>query len=218
MSLLHRKTAAAIREINVPTTNSSEDTPMTTPPIGGQRNVITALKTLLNRGIVEPIRQFHTCLVSNEQERRFSKATVEPALEQAAARIAAGVEAERPTNHLTLKGLIHEDVDKTTDELRRRIQSLESILVASSAKNELGGSKKNAMKPKGTATAQTKNSKPTSQKPKSKKTALTSRKNNKPSPADRSNVSTTTAKNPKEKKPRIKSSGNVQGKKTAARK
>jgi hypothetical protein len=55
--------------------------------------------------------------------------------EQAAARIAVVVEAECATNHPTLKGLIHEDVDKTTDELRGRIQSLESKLVASLAKN-----------------------------------------------------------------------------------
>ena len=66
------------------------------------------------------------------------------------------VEAERPTNRPTLKGLIHEDVDKTTDELRRHIQSLESKLVASSAKNELGGGKMKTMKAKGIATAQTK--------------------------------------------------------------
>ncbi len=210
-SLLHRMTAAAIREINAPT-NSSEDTPMETidmtgPPIGGRRNVITALKTLLIPGIVEPIHQFHTCLVSTEQERRISKATVEPALEHAAARIAAVVEAERPIKHPTLKSLIHKDVDKTTDELRRRIQSLESKLVACSAKNELGGGKKKTMKAKGTATAQTKKSKPTSQKLKSKKKAPTPRKN-KPSPADNSNVSTTATKNPKEKESRIKSSGN----------
>ena len=192
---------------------------MTTPSNGGRRNVITALKTLLDRGIVEPIRQFHTCLASNEQERRISKATVAPAVEQAAARIAAVVEAARPTNRPTLKGLIHEDVDKTTEELRHRIQSLESKLVESSAKNELGGGKMKTMKAKGTATAQTKKSKPTSQKPKSKKKAPTPRKNkNKPSPADNSNVSTTATKNPKEKKSRIKSSGNGQGKKTAARK
>jgi hypothetical protein len=213
-SLLHRETAAAIWEINAPT-DSTADTPMdnmidmTTPSIGGRKNVITALKTLLDRGIVEPIRQFHTCLTSNEQERRISKATVEPALEQAAARIAAVVEAERPTNRPTLKGLIHEDVDKTTEELRRRIQSLESKLVASSAKNALGGDKMKSMKPKGTATAQTKKSKPTNQKPKSKKKAPTPRKSkNKPSPADNSNASTTATNNPKEKKSRIKSSGN----------
>ena len=222
-SLLHRETAAAIWEINAPT-DSTVDTPMdnmidmTTPSIGGRMNVITALKTLLDQGIVEPIRQFHTCLTSNEQERRISKATVEPALEQAAARIAAVVEAERPTNRPTLKGLIHEDVDKTTKELRCRIQSLESKMVASSAKNELGGGKTKSMKPKGTATAQTKKSKPTNQKPKSKKKAPTPRKSSKPSPADNSNASTTAAKNPKEKKSRIKSSGNGRGKKTAARK
>jgi len=135
------------------------------------------LKTLLDQGIVEPIRQFHTCLASKEQERRISKATVAPALKQAAAKIAAVVEAERPTNRPTLKGLIHEDVNKTTEELRRRIQSLESKLVASLAKNESGGGKMKAMKPKGTTTAQTKKSKPTSQKPMSKKKASNPRKN-----------------------------------------
>ncbi len=119
------------------------------------------------------------------------------------------VKAERLTNRPTLKGLIHEDVNKTTKELRHRIQSLESKLVVSSAKNELGSGKKKATKPKGTVTAPTKKSKPTSQKPKSKKKALTSRKNsNKPSPTDNRNISTTAAKNPKEKKSRVKSSGN----------
>jgi hypothetical protein len=63
-----------------------ESIEMATPSIGGQRNVITALKTLLDRGIVEPICQFHACLVSNKQERRISKATVKPALKQVAAR------------------------------------------------------------------------------------------------------------------------------------
>jgi hypothetical protein len=221
LSLLHRETAAAIREINVPTI-STEDTPMesiemATPSIGGRRNAITALKTLLDRGIVEPICQFHTCLTSNKQERCISKATLEPALKQAAAQFAAVVKAECPTNRPTIKGLIHEDVDKTTKELRCCIQSLESKLVVSLAKNKLGGGKKKAMKPKGTVTTPTKKSKPTSQKPESKKKALTSRKNsNKPSPADNSNISTTAAKNPKEKKSRVKSSGNGRGKKTAA--
>ena len=110
----------------------------------------------LDEGIVEPIHQFHTCLVSNEQEQCISKAMVEPALEQAAACIAAVVEAERPINHPTLKGLIHEDVDKTTEELRRPIQSLESKLIVSSAKNHLGSGKKKMMKTKGTVTAPTK--------------------------------------------------------------
>ena len=63
---------------------------------------------------------------------------MEPHLEQAAARIATVVEAERPTTHSTLKGLIHEDVNKTTEELYSRIQSLEAKL----------GKTKNALKRK----------------------------------------------------------------------
>ena len=46
------------------------------------------------------------------------KVTMEPLLKQAAAHIAAVVKAERPANRPTLKGLIHDDVDKTTEELR----------------------------------------------------------------------------------------------------
>ncbi len=61
---------------------------------------------------------------------------MEPQLEHAAARIAAVVKAERPANRPTLKGLIHDDVDKTTEDLRRRIQSLEVKL----------GETKNALK------------------------------------------------------------------------
>ena len=39
---------------------------------------------------------------------------MEPLLEQVAARIAAVVEAERPTNKPTLKGLIHNNADTYT--------------------------------------------------------------------------------------------------------
>jgi hypothetical protein len=52
LSLFHRENAATIQEINAPT-NSTEDTPMKSiemanPSIGGRRNIITALKTLLD--------------------------------------------------------------------------------------------------------------------------------------------------------------------------
>ena len=142
---------------------------------------------------------------------------VKHALEQAAACIATVVEAEHPTNHPTLKGLIHEDLDETTEEVRWRIQSLESKLVASLAKNNLGGGKKKMMKTKGTVTTPTKNSKPTGQSLRLKKKAPTSPKTNSHhSPTGKSNVSTTAAKNPKKKKSRIKSSGNGRGKKTVA--
>jgi hypothetical protein len=85
-------------------------------------------------------------LISNKEEHRITKATVQPPLEDAAACIAAVVEAEHPANRPTLKGLIHKDVDKTTKELHRRIQSLEVKLSAttpkSAAKNGEGGGSK----------------------------------------------------------------------------
>ena len=144
-SLLHHETNAAIREIV--TITADEDVPRkitdsTTPMINRRAAVISALKMLLDNGIITPMQVFHACVVDNAQDRRITKATVEPQLEHAAARIAAVVEAERPANRPTLKGLIHDDVDKKTEELYRRIQSLEAKL----------GETKNALKRK-TATS-----------------------------------------------------------------
>ena len=138
-SLLHHETNAAIREIV--TITADEDVPRkttdsTTPMIDRRAAVISALKTLLDNGIVMPMQVFHARIVDNAQDRRITKATVEPQLEHAAARIAAVVEAERPANRPTLKGLIHDDVDEKTEELYRRIQSIEAKL----------GETKNALK------------------------------------------------------------------------
>ena len=130
-SLLHHETTAAIRNIVDVATgdNTPRNTPnATTPVIDGRTDVVSALKTLLDDGIAMPMRIFHARVIDNAQDRRIAKATVEPQLEHAAARIAAVVEAERPANRPTLKGLIHDDVDKMTAELHRRIQSLEAKL------------------------------------------------------------------------------------------
>jgi hypothetical protein len=54
----------------------------------------------------------------------ITKATAQPTLEDAAACIAAVVEAERLATCPTLNRLIDKDVDKTTKELQCRIQSL----------------------------------------------------------------------------------------------
>ena len=129
--LYEEETNTAIQDIVV--TATSKDTPsdapsVTTPAIEGRKTVISALKTLLDNGIVKSLHTFYARTAKHEQNRRITKATVEPQLEQAAARIAAVVEAERPISHSTIKGLIHVDVDKSTDELRRRIQSLEAKL------------------------------------------------------------------------------------------
>jgi hypothetical protein len=103
--------------------------------IGGQAIVISALKVILDQGIVDPIKLFHVQLISNKETCRITKATMQPTLEDAAACIAVMVEAERPANCPTLKGLIHKDVDKTTKELCHRIKSLEAKLSATTPKS-----------------------------------------------------------------------------------
>ncbi len=127
-SLLHTETQAAIRDIYTFATNEEAPTDWMMPTTDGRDAVLSALKTLLTNGIATPLRAFHARVVDNAQARRIAKATVEPQLEHAAARIAAVVEAERPANRPTLKGLIHEDVDKTTEGLLCRLQLLEAKL------------------------------------------------------------------------------------------
>jgi hypothetical protein len=163
--------------------------------IGGQAIVISALKVLLDQGIVEPIRQFCVQLISNKEVHQIAKATVQPALEDAAACIVAVVEIERLANCPTLKGLIHKDVDKNTKELHRCIQSLEVKLSAttpkSAAKNgEGGGSKSKA----GSVTAP---KKPKLQAKKStwdKKKPATPNDTKKSLPATKSNASNAASK------------------------
>jgi hypothetical protein len=155
---------------------------------------------------------------------QIAKATVQPTLEDAAACIVAVVEAERPATCLTLKGLIHKDVDKTTEELHRHIQSLEAKLSAttpkSAAKNgEGGGSKSKA----GSVTT------PKKQKPQTKKSTLDKKKPatpkkklatpkdaKKPLPATKSNASNTASKSQLKAQSKIKSTGKGSKKKTAA--
>ena len=241
-SLLHHETNAAIREIV--TITADEDVPRkitnsTTPMIDRQAAVISALKTLLDNGIVTPMRVFHARVVDNAQDRRITKATVEPQLEHAAARIAAVVEAERPANRPTLKGLIHDDVDKKTEELYRRIQSLEAKLgetknalkrkTATSgdtatpkrkkAKNERGDATKSNKTP-GTAVAPSAviPNKNTTWKRTATKTPTTPPVKNPPTtPAGNDNASTAASKKPRKKATGRKSSGKGRGKPTAAR-
>ena len=81
-----------------------------------------------------PLWLFHARIINNKQDCCIMKTTMEPLLEQAAAHIAVVVEAKRPANRPTRKGLIHNNVDKTTEELRRRVQSLEAKLGKDSVK------------------------------------------------------------------------------------
>ena len=220
------ETNTAIRDINAPV--AGEDTQMNAidlaaPMIGGRATIISALKVLLDNGILKPLLVFHAQIVDKAQDRWIAKATVEPSLEQAAARIAAVVEAERPANRPTLKGLIHENVDKTTEELRRRVQSLEEklgetkVTKGKGAKNEMGGNKK-SKKTLGTAVALS----PMTPKSKSWKVATkkknpTQKKNLPTSPAANDKASNTTSKKSRKKATACKSSGIGQGKSAAAR-
>ena len=164
------------------------------------------LKTLLDDEIIKPLLIFHARIVHNAQDRRILKATMEPSLEQAAARIAAVVEAERPANRPTLKGLIHDDLDKTTEELRHRVQSLEAKLGEANAtkgkgaKNERGGDKKSKKMPgmvvaPSTVTPKSKSRK-TATKTKTKKNPAT--KDSPASPAGNDNASNAARKKIKE--------------------
>jgi hypothetical protein len=128
--------------------------------IGGRVIILNTLRQLVEHGLVIPLQCFHSQIKQNEQERRITKATVKSCLTSTAERIAAVVEAERPASHPTLKGLIQEDVGTLTEELRRRIQSLEGKL--GQAKNVQGNGKRTKKVTKGTAIAPTKkNMKPT---------------------------------------------------------
>jgi hypothetical protein len=170
--------------------------------IGGQAIVISALKAILDQSIVEPMRLFCVQLISNEETHRITKATLQPTLEDAAACIAAVVEAERPAKCPTLKGLIHEDVDKTTKELRHRIQFFEAKLNAttpkSTAKNgEGGGSKSKAGSVTAPKKPKTQTKKLTSEKKKPatlKKKPATPKDAKKPSPATKNNASNAASK------------------------
>jgi hypothetical protein len=192
--------------------------------IGAQAIVISTLKALLDQGIVEPIRLFCVQLISNKETRWITKVTMQPTLEDAAACIAAVVEAECPTNCPNRKGLVHKDVDKTTKELSRRIQSLEAKLSAttpkSAAKNGEGGGLKSkagsVTAPKNTK-PQTKKSTLEKKKPATpKKKPATPKDATKPLPATKNNTSNATSKSHLRAQSKLKSTGKGSKKKTAA--
>jgi hypothetical protein len=185
------------------------------------------------------MRVFHACVVNNAQDRRIVKATVEPQLQHAAARIAAVVEAEGPTNRPTLKGLIHDDVDKATEELYRRIQLLEAKLgetknalkrttatsgdtatpIRKKTKNKRGNTTKSNKTP-GTAFAPSAvipNKNKTWKRTATKTPTTPPTKNPPATPAGNDNASTPASKKPRKKATGRKSGGKGRGKPTATR-
>jgi hypothetical protein len=240
-SVLHYETTAAIRDIDA--IAASKDVlrnaiDLTAPTIRERATIISALKTLLDDGIITPLQVYHARIANNAQDRRITKATVEPQLDQAAARIAAVVEAERPANRPTLKGLIHDDVDKTTEELRCRIQSLETklgetknalkrtkaksgettMLQRKKAKNEVGDARKSNKTPGAAVALSTLTPKnKTWKRTATKKPTNPATKNSPVTPDINDNSSTTASKKSRKKATGCKSGGKRRGKSTAAR-
>jgi hypothetical protein len=229
--MLHTATALAIHELNAPpASKDAEMNPvnLTAPTIGGRTTIVNALKTLLDDGIIKSLQVFHAHITNNKQDCQIMKATVEPLLEQVAARIAAVVEAKRPANRPTLKGLIHNNVDKMTEELCRHVHSLEAKLgnanvnKAKAAKSRMGGNNK---KKSGVAVIPS-IANPKSKAPKlaKKKCPATKKKPTSPatkkkptSPAANNNASKNASKNSRMKATTRKSGGKRQGKSTAVR-
>jgi hypothetical protein len=203
-SVLHAKTNAAICNINAPAAGKVVQInaiDLAAPTMGGPATIISVLKALLDGIILKPLLVFHVQITDNAQDRWIAKATVEPLLKQAATRIAAVVEAKRPTNRPTLKGLIHNDVDNTMEELRCRVQSLEAklgetkVTKGKGAKHEMGGNKK-SKKALGTVIP------PSTITPKSKiwkaatkKKNIAQKQNSPASPTGNDNASNTASKN-----------------------
>jgi hypothetical protein len=189
--------------------------------VGGRTIVLVAMKKLMEQGLVGPLLQFHACITRNQQEQRIAKATIEPCLTSAAERIAAVVEAERPASRPTLKGLIHDDVDKTTDELKGRIQLLEAKLGNKQAKNVKGDGKKKkgkAVAQKNTKPKMATSSPPSTKKEQSKRKDQSKKKVARNPPAAKSKGTNADASKSKTPPSKNKSRGKNQEKKIAARK
>jgi hypothetical protein len=230
--MLRAETESAICKLNAPT--AIEDTKMTAinlaaPSIRGRATIVSTLKMLLDNGIVMSLQVFHACIINNEQDWQIGKATVEPSLDRAAAPIAAVVEAERPANQSTLKGLIQDDVNKTTEELRRRVQSLAAKLGKSNvkkskaAKKGMGNDKKKkklgtAIAPHTTTPTTTTSKTPRSTRKKSPATMKKTTKKKPTSPAANNNASNAAKKKSRNKATTCKSGGKGQRRLTTARK
>jgi hypothetical protein len=227
-SLLWAETNSAIQELQ---TNSQGDVAMAeagetnSAIIGGCAIILNALRQLVEHGLIVPLQRFHSQIKQNEQERCITKATVELCLTLTAECITAVVEAEHPVSCPILKGLIQEDVDTLTEELRQRIQSLEGKLAQ--AKNVQGNGKRTKKVTKGTAITPTKkNMKPAATTTPKLKPKLTSMKKSKikstkkptakPTPAAKGNDSCSDAKRNAQPSSKGKLHGKGRGKSTAA--
>ena len=104
--------------------------------IVGRRSMIrTLLLFLIQKAIANPITEFHRIHKVNDESKRIAVSIIPRQLSDAAQRIAAVVQAERPADRPVLCGLIREQADKSIEEMRKRLQSLEAKVAQDNGKN-----------------------------------------------------------------------------------
>jgi hypothetical protein len=112
-----------------------EDMALAANIIGGRSTIRTLLLFLIQQAIANPITEFHRVHKVNEESKRIAAAIIPRQLSDAAQRIAAVVQAERPADRPVLCGLIREHANKSIEEMRKRLQSLEAKAANDSGKN-----------------------------------------------------------------------------------
>jgi len=186
------------------TSSTSRTNPFIT---GGTKLVIEDLLSAVKYGITRPIEKFTEHDKKVDIASRIKRATKPPALNDAAARITAAVQRERPQAPTVLRGLIQEESAKTTTELKRRLQSVEAQLDNEKKKNQASSSSSSSKKGKGGGKASA--------------AAKQSKKNNnaaKKSPQGSANASTAGRGNNKKSPSNNKSSGKKKGSNKSKRK
>ena len=113
----------------------NEDTAEAANIIGGRSTIRQLLLFLIQQAIANPITEFHRVHKTNDESRRIATAITPQQLSDAAQRIAAVVQAERPAARPVLCGLIREQADKSIEDMRKRLQSLEAKAAKDDGKN-----------------------------------------------------------------------------------
>ena len=103
--------------------------PSATPPVDHALDeTITQLVSLIQGTITSPIEQFVIFSRKKEESKRIRLVTIPIQAANAADRIAAVIGKERSADRPLLTGLMKDCAIKSTDNIRRRLQSLETVV------------------------------------------------------------------------------------------
>ena len=136
-------TNAAINSINRGGGGGDEEMTDADPPIIGGRVVIIGRLSEVATVASRSVSYFQKVVAENEMARRIKRATIAPALDSAADRIAEAVRGERPADRPVLRGLVQSEAERAVLDMKREIQSLRSRLDSQEKKK----GRKNAPQP-----------------------------------------------------------------------